>query len=414
MKRIVLITLVLAWRLGIVSAQANYPEAAEKFKRYFNQQQADSLFAMYSPIVKAALPLDKTKEISSQLHAQYGNITSLEVITRDAASTSYKATFTKGVLLLILALNDSSQLEGLRFMPYEDKKESGTDYNLERAGVTVSGTLTLPPGNKAVPVVLLIAGSGPTDRDGNNPLGVKGNTYKMLAAALLENGIACVRYDKRGIGASSPADESQLTLDTLTADAVAYVQQLKKDKRFSSVIIAGHSEGSLIGILAAAQGKADKFISIAGAGEQADVMLKRQISQNAPGSADKIFPLLDSLKKGHPVQEPGGPLNALFRSSVQPYMSSWLKYDPQTEIKKLSIPVLIIQGTTDLQVAAGEAALLKKAYPAATLTIIDEMNHVLKDAPADPVANMATYGLPALPLKPGLVTAIKDFILTAP
>jgi pimeloyl-ACP methyl ester carboxylesterase len=353
---------------------------------------------MYGPNRKAALPLEKTRAMIDQLSSQAG---ALKSVTPLGDVKTYKAVFSNVTLKMLLYLNGDNLLEGLRFVPYEIMKD--TD-NIVLNGI--HGTLTVPPGSKKV--VLIIAGSGPTDRNGNNAMGLKTNCYKQLATALEKEGIASLRYDKRCVGASVVTPEKDLRFEDMVKDAEAFIKMLKT--RFPEVFVVGHSEGSLIGMIAA-KGNADGYISIAGLGEPADITLKKQISVRAPTVATQAALILDSLKKGHTVQEPSNELKAFFHSSVQPYMISWLQYDPQQEIKKLKIPVLIIQGTTDIQVSTHDAELLKKAKPDATLLEIEGMNHILKAAPADRAANMATYNQPDLPLKKELTDAIVQFVL---
>jgi pimeloyl-ACP methyl ester carboxylesterase len=276
---------------------------------------------------------------------------------------------------------------------------------------TLYGTLTLPATDKPAPVVLMIAGSGPTDRDGNNPM-MSNNAYRIAADSLQRHGIASLRYDKRGIAKSqgAGASEADLRFEHYIDDAAAWIRLLKADKRFSSVTVFGHSEGSLIGMVAAAKAGADAFISVAGPGESADKVLKRQLAQQAPQLAETCNPIIDSLKDGHTVNSVNPMLMNLFRPQVQPYLISWFRYDPQTEIARLTIPVLIIQGTTDLQVTTADAAMLAKAKEQAQLKIISGMNHVLKDAPNDLQQNFATYGKPELPVNAELVTLVTGFI----
>ena len=295
-----------------------------------------------------------------------------------------------------------------------------SNYILTTPKGSIYGTLLLPTSltrqssvSHPVPVVLIIAGSGPTDRNGNTiRLGLNTNMYKLLADSLSAHGIASLRYDKRGIGASISAmtSESDMRFEDYISDAAGFIGMLKADHRFSHVIVLGHSEGSLIGMVAAAREHADAYISAAGAGDRIDKILERQLAAQSAPLAAKATALFDSLSQGHTVQDPGNGLSGLFRASVQPYMISWLKYDPQQEIKQLHVPILIIQGTTDLQVSTGDAELLKKAAPAATLQLIDQMNHIFREAPLDRMANMATYKNPDLPLKPELVQAIVSLV----
>lgn len=272
------------------------------------------------------------------------------------------------------------------------------------------GTLTMPDVAKKCPVALIIAGSGPTDRNGNNPK-MKNNSLKMLAEALAKNGIASLRFDKRGIGESKTAGatESGLVFENYIEDTKSWINYLKQDKRFSQLIVIGHSEGSLIGMIAGA--KADKFISIAGAGDSADKILKAQIASKSNKEIENLtFPIIDSLKNGKTVKNVDPMLNSLFRPSIQPYIISWFKYNPQTEIKKITIPVLILQGNKDLQVTIKDAENLSEANKKAELLIIDKMNHVLKIIDGDEQANYASYTNEVLPVSEVMTDKIVSFI----
>ncbi len=275
----------------------------------------------------------------------------------------------------------------------------------------IKGTLLLPEAEKAIPVVLIIAGSGPTDRNGNNPM-MKNNSLKMLAEGLASNNIASLRYDKRGIAESVVPDlnELDLSFENYVEDAEGWIELLKKDKRFKKVIVIGHSEGSLIGMIAANRQKANKFVSIAGVGQPADLTIREQLEAQPPLILEQAAPILDSLVKGETVEEVPPLLFSLFRKSIQPYLISWFKYDPQKEIAKLKIPVLIIQGTTDIQVTVKDADRLTEAAKKAEKHIIEGMNHILKESVIDRMENIKTYNDPELPLKDGLVKAIVEFV----
>ncbi|MCP2027127.1 pimeloyl-ACP methyl ester carboxylesterase [Flavobacterium sp. HSC-32F16] len=272
------------------------------------------------------------------------------------------------------------------------------------------GTLTIPDDVKKCPVALIIAGSGPTDRNGNNPM-MKNNSLKMLAEELAKNGIASLRFDKRGIGESkkSAITESSLVFENYTEDVKSWINFLKLDKRFTQLTVIGHSEGSLIGMIAGA--KANKFISIAGAGESADKLLKSQISSKSNKQIEEMtFPIIDSLKSGNKVKKVDPLLNSLFRASIQPYLISWFKYDPEIEIKKLTVPILVIQGNNDLQVSVKDAENLSKANKNAELVIIDKMNHIFKIIDGDKQANMESYNNESLPISETLINKIVSFI----
>lgn len=284
---------------------------------------------------------------------------------------------------------------------------------LETATGQIKGTLLVPVAMKyKVPVVLIIAGSGPTDRDGNNPMMIN-NSLKLLAQGLLEQGIASVRFDKRGIAASANAvvQESDLRFETYIKDVQDWINLLKSDKRFSKIVVLGHSEGSLIGMIAAQQKEVAKFVSLAGAGFPAGDILREQLKSQPPVVLDLSLPIIEKLENGETVSDVPQMLHSLFRPSVQPYMISWFKYNPQIEIAKLNKPILIVQGTTDIQVSVLDAQKLADAAKNAQKHIIDGMNHVLKDAPIDRQENAKTYTNPNLPLTTTLTKIITAFIL---
>jgi len=273
------------------------------------------------------------------------------------------------------------------------------------------GTLILPKDIKRPPIVLIIAGSGPTDRDGNQ-FGMMNNSLKFLAQDLALKGIASVRYDKRGVGKSiSEQPETEFLFEHFIDDAACWISELEHTNKFSDIFIAGHSEGSLIGMVAAKRGGANGFISIAGVGRRVDEVLLEQLSPYPEVMVNTSKTILDSLLLGRPVANVSPLLYNLFRPSVQPYMISWLKYNPAEQLAQLTIPILIIQGTTDIQVQVKDAELLKLGNPNAELVIIEGMNHVLKTADAERTKNLSTYSNTELPVVPEMVAAISEFIL---
>jgi pimeloyl-ACP methyl ester carboxylesterase len=293
----------------------------------------------------------------------------------------------------------------------EKPQNVDSDIILETTKGSLFGTLVIPNIEPPFSVGLIIAGSGPTDRDGNNPKMVN-NSLKMLATELSRNGIATLRYDKRGIGKSKSAGlkESDLRFENYIKDAGAWIDLLKQDSRFKDIIVIGHSEGSLIGMIASQQKNVTKFISIAGVGQSADKTIREQLKSQPSSVLEQSSPILDNLVQGKTVENIPPMLNALFRPSVQPYMISWFKYDPQKEISKLEKPVLIIQGTTDIQVTIDDAEKLAKANPKAKKQIIEGMNHIMKESEQDRQKNIQTYNQPVLPIKKELIKVIVDFI----
>jgi uncharacterized protein len=277
----------------------------------------------------------------------------------------------------------------------------------------LEGSLLIVEGKETCPLVLIIAGSGPTDRNGNNSA-MENNSLKLLAEELQKNNIASFRFDKRGVGQSSDVDkdESQMRPETFVNDVADWITLLSKDKRFNSIIIAGHSEGSLFGMLAAKNNSnVQGYISIAGAGRPIDIILKEQFEKVDPQAKKIIYSMLDQLKKGDTIANVPPLLYSVFRPSLQPYMTAWMKYNPQTEIKKLNIPILITTGSTDIQVKEIDAELLAKAQPKAQLKIIKNMNHVLKNCDTlDKEIQMGIYDNPELPLNKEFSLAVINFI----
>jgi uncharacterized protein len=293
-----------------------------------------------------------------------------------------------------------------------------TDIELNTPTGTIFGSLRLPAkSDAAMPLVILHAGSGPTDRDGNTVRAPgKNDSLKLIAVALADSGIASLRFDKRGIAKSTPAGraEKDLRFDDYVNDLGAWIKKMRADpyaKRFSKIIIAGHSEGSLIGMMAAANDKADGYISIAGIARGAADVLRTQLKPRLPqGLWDESERVLRSLEAGKTVDDAPTELVSLYRPSVQPYLISWFNKRPTIEIAKLTVPILIIQGTTDIQVAVSEAEALKAAAPKAELTIIEGMNHVLKTVVIDREKNSAAYTDPTLPLSSELMPRLVKFV----
>jgi len=289
-----------------------------------------------------------------------------------------------------------------------------TPITLDTPTGQLAGTLELPAGADKPRVALLIAGSGPTDRDGNSSMiPGRNDSLKLLAAGLADAGIATVRYDKRGIGGSHAAGsaESALRFEMFADDAAAWIARLKADPRFASVAVIGHSEGSLIGMLAARQADAAAFVSIAGIADGASTLMRKQLEGKLPPELEKESErILVSLESGVVVDPVPPALATLFRPSVQPYLISWFKYVPAQRIAELTMPVLVVQGNTDIQVDVVQANRLHGARPGAKLAIIPGMNHVFKHVRAVPELQVASYGDPSLPVSPLLVKSIADFL----
>ena len=302
--------------------------------------------------------------------------------------------------------------------PYESPEETEVTYeevNIPVTGGQLKVALQIPTieASSPVPVAIIIAGSGATTKDGNTVLG-DNNSLKMLAEDLATKGIATIRYDKRGVGDNIglATKEEDSKFDDFAKDVENIVKAINEDERFSTVHIIGHSEGSLVGMIAATSTEVDSIVSIAGAGRPIDEVIIEQVTpQLPPDLLTKSKEIFASLKKGEPVADVPESLYSLFRPSVQPYMISWLQYNPAEVLQKLDVPTLIVQGKNDLQVKMTDAERLSTAKPTAETVYFDSMNHVLKDSPTDQAGNMATYANPTLPLAEGLVDSISAFIL---
>ena len=288
---------------------------------------------------------------------------------------------------------------------------SETSIEIDRDG-TLSGSLILPKAEGKVPVVVIVSGSGPTDRNGN-VAGAQSDCLKQLAKQLAALGIASVRYDKRGVGKSASAKihESDMRFETYVDDAAAWIQKLKGDARFSHVAIAGHSEGALIAVLAAPLGGADSVVSIEGASKPADEVLRVQLADKLPANLlEENETILTTLKAGKFVQVVPPELSGLYRPSAQPYLISWFHYDPVQEIKKLKVPVLILQGDHDIQVPKEAADELGKAMSHGVVHVIPGMNHALKMVTEDMDSQLASYNDPMSPISEVLPLYIENFL----
>lgn len=275
----------------------------------------------------------------------------------------------------------------------------------------VEGLLVLPGGARGrVPVVLLHVGSGPTLRDGTSAAGPD-NFFAQLADSLVRRGIGSLRYDKRGFGASAAARvrEEELRFEMLADDAAEWVRTLRADRRVGPIVLAGHSEGALVLALAQRQAKADAYVSIAGAGRPADVVVREQLARQLPPALlEQADSIIASLRRGETVADTPPILAALFRPSVQPYIISWLRYDPAALVAEMDVPILIVHGTADIQVSELDARLLADANPRARLVLIEGMNHVFKmPAEDDPRRG---YVQPELPISTELVEALATFV----
>ena len=278
----------------------------------------------------------------------------------------------------------------------------------------LAGTLARPAqGPPRGPAALIIAGSGPTDRDGNGP-NISTDTYRLIAAGLASAGIRSLRYDKRGIGGSMGAmtRETDLRFDHLVDDALGAARHLSARPDVSSLVLAGHSEGGLIATLAAEKIPAAGLVLLASPGRPLAAVLRRQL-QAAPMPQDlreRALDILGKLSVGEEVADVPPVLAPLFRASVQPYLMSQLAIDPAAALARLAVPTLIVLAGRDIQIVEADLAALTRVRRDARVLELPYANHTLKRAPANRAGNVAVYQDRAAPLDPDLMPALVEFV----
>jgi alpha/beta superfamily hydrolase len=263
----------------------------------------------------------------------------------------------------------------------------------------LEGTLTIPKKVKQPPVAIFIAGSGPTDRDGNNPF-AKNNSLKYLSDALVKNCIATLRYDKQGVGASAGATkpEKDLVFEDFVDDLILWIDWIKQEYDFGEITLIGHSEGSLIALLAAQKREVKQVVSLAGAGRPIDVVLEEQLTAQDMKLGMEARSIMEHLKRGEAVPEISRDLKTLFRESVRPFLVSWMALNPAEIAGELNVPIVVIQGDKDIQVSVEDAVKLHEGAKAGSYHLIPGMNHILKFIAGDITENRLSYMNGSLPI----------------
>ena len=273
----------------------------------------------------------------------------------------------------------------------------------------IDGTLLLPIAIKEPNLAIIIAGSGPTNRNGNQNF-LKNNSLKKLAEGLSINGIATFRYDKRIVKQIRRGNvDKNMSFDDFINDASDVIDYFKSKDSYRKIYIIGHSQGSLVGMISA-KTKADGFISLAGAGQNIGNVIIEQATKMDPKLGEQTRPVVERLKQGDIATNYPSALGSIFNPDIQPFMMSWMNYEPAEIIKVLEMPILLINGTKDLQVSESEATLLKEANPKATLIFIQNMNHVLFEIEGGDLENSKSYNESFRPISPKLILSITNFI----
>lgn len=419
MKKLLFLLLIAATAITLSCKAQTNADVAATFVKAISSGQYEEAAQLFAPEAASAVNADVLKGGWAQITTMFGSYQSYQLPegNKNANPLVVSVKFEREAKGFGCRFNDKHQLLGFVLSEAPEAKDAPPvtapslfkeeEVSVNTTGGTLKGTMMLPENyHSGMPAAIIIAGSGATDRNGNSGNKLNSNAYRMLAETLAAQGIASLRYDKRMIGASNNfgSDESKLRFDDFVTDAVNIGEYLRQQKQVTKLYIIGHSEGAMIGMLAANKLNAAAYVSLCGAGENIAATLKRQIPD------ERVVPILDNLKNGIPTIDVPQEFQVVFRSSIQYYLISWMKYEPTTEIRKLKMPILIVGGTTDIQVPVADAESLKKAKPDATLKIITGMNHVLKDAPADKTANMVTYNQPSLPLNAELSAVLIQFL----
>ena len=273
----------------------------------------------------------------------------------------------------------------------------------------IYGSIVEPKSRSNSSLVIFIGGSGPIDRDGNQSF-MKCDMFKKLAYSLSKKGISSFRYDKRVVTQIKKGKlDKKITFDDFVSDAIAIIDFF--ESKYNSIIIAGHSQGSLVGLLSIKEGVSG-FISLSGAGRTIDMVIEDQISKTAPMFLEDTKKIFKILRSGKITEDFPLPLYSIFNIEIQPFMISWMQYDPKKIIAKIPIPSLIINGDNDLQVDEKEAKLLYNSAQNSEILIVKNMNHVLVEIEGDDIKNVKSYNNPDLKISELVIEKMVEFIET--
>ncbi|MGZ5842063.1 MAG: alpha/beta hydrolase [Xanthobacteraceae bacterium] len=368
---------------------------------------APDLDTMEPPLRRALEPL--IAQTAALLQAM-GPLQSITSAGAQSGMDLFVATFQSGAVTWGIRLSPSGQIAALFYRPLPAAEIQGDEVKV--AGL--AGTLLRPNGIERPPVVLLIAGSGPTDRNGNQH-GAGPGTLRQIAEQLAGRGIASLRYDKRGVGRSEAKStrEEDVDLESFVEDAAAFMTWLEQRADLGPRYVAGHSEGGLIAMRLAAGRPLAGLVLLATPGRRLGEVMRDQLkAANLPAPLhDEAFSILAALEDGRSVPTVSAPLLSLLRPGVQPLLRSELAMDPANELAALSLPTLVVSGGHDLQVGQQDTAALLRARPDAKRFHAADMNHVLKITPAGRDEQKTAYADARPPLAPGLIDAIAGFMM---
>jgi pimeloyl-ACP methyl ester carboxylesterase len=284
------------------------------------------------------------------------------------------------------------------------------DLLLYNENIQLPGTLSYDKDQTQQPLAIFVQGSGNPDRNGNQlGFGVKANYIKQLRDKLNANGIGFYSYDKRNVTKSNiPLFIDDFSFEMLVEDVQIALSHFKSDQRFDEIILIGHSQGSLVAMLAIDE-NVDQYISIAGPAEPIDQTIIRQLNAQNPEFGKIAEQHFQELKETDSIANVNPFLVSIFSRVNQGFLVSYIQYNPSDAIKQVRTPTLIINGDKDLQVGASEAEKLHQNCSVSELKIIKNMNHVLKTIESD-TDNQASYYSEEYPLSEDLVTTLVNFI----
>lgn len=278
---------------------------------------------------------------------------------------------------------------------------------IKNDSIELPGTLTYSTANS--PLIIWVHGSGNIDRNGNQAgMNVGASYIQQFRDSINSKGIAFYSYDKRTANMKNMKFLMKgISFDDFISDVKKVVQHFRKGGRFKEITLIGHSQGSLVAMMASAD--ADKYISLAGPAESIDVTITKQVTNQSAEMGKTAAAHFKELKETGTIKVVNPMLMRIFGGPNLGFFKSWMQYDPAKEIAKVTIPTLIINGTKDIQVPVEDAKILHAARKKGELKIIENMNHLIKHIDKDE-DNIKSYRTPDFPLSTALIEVIATFV----
>lgn len=286
------------------------------------------------------------------------------------------------------------------------------ELKIEVKGGAIFGTLLEPSKNPGSSLVIITAGSGPTDRNGNTPLlEGRSDALKALAYSLKDNSIASFRYDQRPSGKSIKTMKDRTTdINMLVDDLVKCIRYIKQNKNYERIYLIGHSQGAIVSVLAAQKEDVAGVILVTGPGRPIDEIMVEQYANIRPDIVNQVKEEMKSIREGRDSVVQDEEMKRVFNEENRSFLRSWMAYDPPKEVRKLKSPICVIYGTSDSQVTPVEIQFYGDIINDRNSKIVNNMNHVLKVSPKDAKENQKRYTDPSYPIHPELVSTIMEFI----